>query len=112
VRRSKTQTKIYRDTTISSTTTRNDTNKRRRGRVIKNNKMPTIPTMCPQLYHASRNAQLTWIFERGGKRLLDSRDEDPHTQSGGPISMYASLRANVENLYSIMKRAVARMFGR
>ncbi|KAI7765128.1 hypothetical protein LZL87_005841 [Fusarium oxysporum] len=70
--------------------------------------------------NGNRNAQLTWIFERGGKRLLDSRDEDPttpehrtmwFTQPEGPLSMEASLKTNVGNLYSLIKRAVARMFG-
>ncbi|KAF4494099.1 pyruvate dehydrogenase kinase [Fusarium agapanthi] len=70
--------------------------------------------------NGNRNAQLTWIFERGGKRLLDSRDEDPttpehrpmwFTQPEEPLSMEASLKTNVGNLYSLAKRAVARMFG-
>ncbi|KAF6519859.1 hypothetical protein HZS61_016276 [Fusarium oxysporum f. sp. conglutinans] len=118
VRRSKTQTKIYRDTTISATTTRN--NKRKSNKKDQTMTITRPPTICPQLYHANRNAQLTWIFERGGKRLVDSRDEDPttpehrtmwFTQPEGPLSMEASLKTNVGNLYSLTKRAVARMFG-
>ncbi|KAL7764663.1 hypothetical protein ACKLNR_005808 [Fusarium oxysporum f. sp. zingiberi] len=118
VRRSKTQTKIYRDTTISATTTRN--NKRKSNKKDQTMTITRPSTICPQLYHANRNAQLTWIFERGGKRLVDSRDEDPttpehrtmwFTQPEGPLSMEASLKTNVGNLYSLTKRAVARMFG-
>ncbi|KAF5974572.1 pyruvate dehydrogenase kinase [Fusarium coicis] len=67
--------------------------------------------------NGNRNAQLTWIFERGGKRLLDSKDKDPttpehrtmwFTQPEGPLSMEASLKTNVGNLYGLTKRAVAR----
>ncbi|KAF5654179.1 pyruvate dehydrogenase kinase [Fusarium sp. NRRL 25303] len=70
--------------------------------------------------NGNRNAQLTWIFERGGKRLLDSRDEDPttpehrtmwFTQPEGSLSMEASLKTNVGKLYSLTKHAIARMFG-
>ncbi|KAF4948355.1 hypothetical protein FGADI_9667 [Fusarium gaditjirri] len=118
VRRSKTQTKLYRDTTISATTTR--INKRKSNKKDQTMKITRPPTICPQLYHANRNAQLTWIFERGGKRLLNSKEEDPtipehrtmwFTQPEGPLSIEASLKTNVGNLYSLTKRAIARMFG-
>ncbi|KAM5382789.1 hypothetical protein ACJZ2D_002372 [Fusarium nematophilum] len=73
------------------------------------------------------NAQVTWIFERGGKRLLESRDgdsDDVHAQHNlkpvrtlwftrpeRPIRIQAGLTASLDALYSMAKRAVARMFG-
>ena len=122
VRRSKTETKIYRDATISSATITRDKIRRRRKmeeRIHKNiNNMPTrLTTICPEEYHANRSAQETWIFERGGKRLLESEDEDPfaHKRKTTWLSVtgesISGLKSNVENLCGITKRAVARMLG-
>ncbi|KAF5023889.1 hypothetical protein F66182_4048 [Fusarium sp. NRRL 66182] len=98
-------------------------NKKSKSKSKSKGKVPTRPTtICPQQYHLNRNAQLTWIFERGGKRLLDSRDADPDynaqqdrnmwfTRPERPICIHASLRASLTNLLSLAKRAVARMFG-
>jgi excinuclease UvrABC helicase subunit UvrB len=123
VRRSKTETKIYRDATISSATIARN-NRRRKKMVIKkyynnnnNTNMPTRLTMiCPEEYHANRSAQEIWLFERGGRRLLESEDEDPYAQERNswfarPEGSTSGLTANVENLYGLTKRVVARMFG-
>src|SRR5690349_4040481 len=86
MRRSKTESKIYRDATISSATiARNKNRRRRKKKEIKNHyynyNMPTrLTTICPEEYHTNRNAQESWIFERGGRRLLESEDEDPYAQ--------------------------------
>jgi hypothetical protein len=125
VRRSKTETKIYRDATISSATIARNNGRKRKKMAIKSynktaNTMPTrlTTTICPEEYHANRNAQEIWLFERGGKRLLESEDEDPYAQERKnawftrPEGSTSDLTANVENLYGLTKRVVARMFGK
>lgn len=78
--------------------------------------MPTRQTtICPEEYHANRNAQEIWLFERGGKRLLESEDEDPYAQERNS-TWFAKPESstsghNAGSLYGLTKRVVARMFG-
>jgi hypothetical protein len=116
VRRSKTETKIYRDATISSATIARNNSRRRKKMAIKNYDMPTrlTTTICPEEYHANRNAQEIWLFERGGKRQLESEDEDPYAQERNStwFAKPEGSTTNVGNLYDLTKHVVARMFGK
>ncbi|KAJ3462028.1 hypothetical protein MRS44_010581 [Fusarium solani] len=67
-------------------------------------------------------ADVTWIFERGGKRQLQPGDDDTYNQDHGrpfwftqpeePIRVQAGLSASLDALYSLAKRIVMRMFGK
>ncbi|QPC60504.1 hypothetical protein HYE67_002735 [Fusarium culmorum] len=96
-------------------------NNRRKKMAIKNyntitTAMPTRQTtICPEEYHANRNAQEIWLFERGGKRLLESEDEDPYAQERNSTWFTkpegSTSGPNAGSLYGLTKRVVARMFG-